>query len=380
MSHKLSGRDRSQGFTLVELLVVIAIIGILVALLLPAIQAAREAARRAQCQSNLKQLALGALNYHDAHNKFPVGFVPAHAANIESWGWAVFTLPYVEEQAIYDRLRPSSVLLLPVDGARKGRRNLADVFAAGKSNPDEIVPLQTPLAVFRCPSDGTPALVPCEQPGGGCGIINPPARTVETGLWERSFIGENSGALAERFLPSTSNYVGNFGMRDDQCRAPNGVPEEDICKSNGIFFADSRVSVKDITDGTTKTFMIGERDQFCLAATWIGSRNNGDSQMHSFLWTLGHVALPLNFPTTAQYETCPEAFSSAHSGGAYFAFCDGSVHFIDDDISFDLALNPKTCSASKSSPLRCKPQIGTRTIGVYQRLAWRDDEVPIDEY
>src|SRR3977135_3561541 len=66
-------RERSGGFTLVELLVVIAIIGILVALLLPAIQAAREGARRAQCKSNLKQLALGCLNHHDTQKHFPTG-------------------------------------------------------------------------------------------------------------------------------------------------------------------------------------------------------------------------------------------------------------------------------------------------------------------
>src|SRR6476646_383534 len=83
-----------KGFTLVELLVVIAIIGILVALLLPAIQAAREAARRAQCQSNLKQIALAAINYESTKKRLPVGFVPTPGANIEGWGWGVFILPY----------------------------------------------------------------------------------------------------------------------------------------------------------------------------------------------------------------------------------------------------------------------------------------------
>src|SRR3954449_10816988 len=91
------------GFTLVELLVVIAIIGILVALLLPAIQAAREAARRAQCQSNMKNVALAVLNYESNSKKYPVGFV-SQPAEVESWAWGVFILPYLEEQGIYDRL------------------------------------------------------------------------------------------------------------------------------------------------------------------------------------------------------------------------------------------------------------------------------------
>src|SRR4030095_8650621 len=101
-----SRRRQSKAFTLVELLVVIAIIGILVALLLPAIQAAREAARRAQCQNHLHNIGMAVLNYESANQKFPVGFV-SQPTDQESWGWAVFILPYLEEQAIYDRLRPS---------------------------------------------------------------------------------------------------------------------------------------------------------------------------------------------------------------------------------------------------------------------------------
>ena len=93
---------RRTGFTLVELLVVIAIIGMLVALLLPAVQAAREAARRAKCQSNLKNIALALQNYHSARNRFPKGFV-AQPETVEAWAWSVYILPYLEEQAIYDR-------------------------------------------------------------------------------------------------------------------------------------------------------------------------------------------------------------------------------------------------------------------------------------
>ncbi|HVT30678.1 MAG TPA: DUF1559 domain-containing protein, partial [Lacipirellulaceae bacterium] len=104
------GACRQNGFTLVELLVVIAIIGILVALLLPAIQAAREAARRAQCQNHLKQIALAVLNYESAKKKFPPGFV-SQPSQFESWGWPIFILPSLEEQSLYDQLRPSETMV-----------------------------------------------------------------------------------------------------------------------------------------------------------------------------------------------------------------------------------------------------------------------------
>jgi hypothetical protein len=80
---------------------------------------------------------------------------------------------------------------------------------------------------------------------------------------------------------------------------------------------------------------------------------------------------------------CTEGFSSPHSGGVFFAFCDASVHFISDDISADpLIGNARDCSNVKSDPpnVRCRSMIGGVLIGVYQRLAWRDDGEVVDSF
>jgi prepilin-type N-terminal cleavage/methylation domain-containing protein len=368
--------DPISGFTLVELLVVIAIIGILVALLLPAIQAAREAARRAQCQNNLKNIALALQNYHTANKRFPPGFVSTGSGAIEAWAWSTFALPYLEEQAIYDQLRPSETFLEPVLATRAGKRNLADVFAAAASNPNELVPLQTPLSVFRCPSDNTPALIPVGDPVDPLG-----KRSVDDESWERHF----NGLYAPKgFQPSTSNYVGSKGLINSSCTGAvisgRWQPDQNRCNNNGIFFGNSEVAIKRITDGTSKTFLIGERDKFCLAATWIGVRNPPGPDMWSSNWALAHVFRPLNEPFTGAHNTCTEGFSSAHPGGAFFAFCDGSVHFINDDISFDGIGNSQQCYYTPpASSLPCIAQTSSAVIGVYQRLGWRNDEVVIDD-
>jgi prepilin-type N-terminal cleavage/methylation domain-containing protein/prepilin-type processing-associated H-X9-DG protein len=374
-----------RGFTLVELLVVIAIIGILVALLLPAIQAAREAARRAKCQSNMHNLALGVLNFESAKKRLPTGFVASGpASSVEAWAWSTFTLPYLEEQGIYDRLRPSEAFISPVDATRKGARNLADVFAASNADKTELIPLQTPLSIFRCPSDATPPLIPVPANctgSGECPAPNAPVtRSVDDESWQRHFNGSNSPG---GFQPSTSNYMGSKGMIDAGCSFSGG-PIKERCDNTGIFFGDSRVALKNITDGASKTFMIGERDKFCLAGTWIGVRNplNG-SEMHSSNWATAHVWFKLNHPFTGNHNTCTESFSSPHPGGAFFAFCDGSVSFVKDDIESDPldintpgGVNKNDCYASPNATLGtpCRTQApGPKYIGVYQKLAWRND-------
>jgi prepilin-type N-terminal cleavage/methylation domain-containing protein len=376
-SLRCAGRADLRGFTLVELLVVIAIIGILVALLLPAIQAAREAARRSQCQNHLKNIGLALQNHHSATKRFPKGFVSTGSGAIEAWTWSTFLLPYLEEQTIYDQMRPADEYIVPVNANRTGKRNLADMLAAAKAgNTAELVPLQTPIAVFRCPSDTTPPLIP---------VSNPPDpamnRTTDSGTWERHF---NGMYAPPGFQPSTSNYVGSKGTIDSQCDgalvAGNWIINQPRCNNTGIFFGNSQISIKHITDGTSKTFAIGERDKFCLAATWIGVRNPFGPEMWSSYWATAHSFFKLNYPLTGNHDTCVESFSSAHPGGGFFGFCDGSVHFISDDIDFNNIDNDKDCFYTpppSSKPCHVQSTAGA-LIGVYQRLAWRNDGLEID--
>jgi len=92
-----------RGFTLVELLVVIAIIGILVSLLLPAVQSARESARRTQCANNLRQLALAAQNFHDTYRKLPSSIRPAGLTPQPRISGHIQLLPFIEQKTAYDQ-------------------------------------------------------------------------------------------------------------------------------------------------------------------------------------------------------------------------------------------------------------------------------------
>jgi prepilin-type N-terminal cleavage/methylation domain-containing protein len=397
MTFRSDSTAHRRAFTLVELLVVIAIIGILVALLLPAIQAAREAARRSQCQNHLKNLGLACLNYESAKKRLPPGFVSSPNLT-EAWAWSAFILPYIEEQGIYDRISPSETFQQGVDATRKTKRNLADLLSLANStgglSSTELAPLQTPIPVFRCASDSTPPVLPINNPpdalytfcGGGA---DPPA-------WSRHFNGQYAPA---GFQPSTSNYVGNKGMIDGACpgtgsgsAADPWVPTQGTCNNNGIFFGNSQIGSKNITDGTSNTFLIGERDKYCLAATWVGVRNPPGNDMWSSNWALGHSRDKPNNSCTGNHadsdgqNLCTEGFSSPHAGGVVFAFCDASVHFINDDVLSDPlpSTNGRACIASDSDPLRCKSSAaslsGAAVIGVYQRLSWRNDNEVIDSY
>jgi prepilin-type N-terminal cleavage/methylation domain-containing protein/prepilin-type processing-associated H-X9-DG protein len=318
------GRRPASAFTLVELLVVIAIIGILIALLLPAVQAAREAAWRMQCSSRLKQLALAMHNYANTHKSFPPGCITDGVPQRQQWGWGVFLLPYVEKIPLHRELAPND-------------RRLVDLL----NDPRARVLVQTPIPLFRCPSDRTP-------------------RLLEKTEQIRDFDGE--APVGTDFFAATSNYIGVTGFWDIA-----DLP------ANGVFFPNSAVDFSQIRDGTSNTFALGERDFYCAAGAWAGVRDARGGGPRGADYVLGRVSIKLNDPRNVGNDRCCEGFSSPHAGGANFALCDGSVRFINENIRFNNAgvtnFNVPVSLGGFGS-----------TLGTYQKLGIRDDGGVLTEF
>jgi prepilin-type N-terminal cleavage/methylation domain-containing protein len=340
--------SRRRGFTLVELLVVIAIIGVLVALLLPAVQAAREAARRASCVNNIKNLALGLHNYHGAQNAFPDGHY-WDKWNAGAWGWGFYLLPYIEQQALQSQLYQGK------SGSNRTMQQLL-LDAAGSATDPSILLMQQPLSVFRCPSDITPTLLPAEY------------RT-----WD-----SKAAPAPPEFEPPAANYVASDGyFIGRKCVYPSKVG----CDDTGIFYVDSHISMKQISDGTSNTFLVGERDERCDAATWVGVPSAPAWGENEF-WIYGTTKWKLNRPvqdrSAGGYRACGLAFSSAHVGGANFAMADASVRFIDEEIDYDVGGVDHGYTPTGDKPW--PDNWPNETLGIYQRLGTRDDGLVVPAF
>lgn len=306
-------RAWQRGFTLVELLVVIAIIGVLVALLLPAIQAAREAARRSSCTNNLRQLGIALQNRHDAIGSLPPGRggPPPHIFSPQA-----YLLPYVEEGSLEGLIdfnqAPTTVVVagIPYSGA-------ANQPAASQTVP-----------VLICPSDPEPGRV----------------------------YGSTFGA---------TNYVASTGS------APiDGT----IVKSDGVFFLQSHVGFKNITDGTSHTVAFSERplgNGVKYSGTDVPGQSAGNFILELFnssivsdanceqptkgswyeargaKWILGNYGNTLynhhfapnaaewdcmNLPQQRGYLTA----RSNHPGGVNVVFCDGSAQLVQDNVDLQV--------------------------------------------
>lgn len=331
LRHRINPKQQ-RAFTLIELLVVIAIIGVLIALLLPGVQQAREAARRSQCQNNLKQIGLALHNYHDQYGSFPPGCalsslspdagysVDLTTANrAAGYGWATFILPQLEQGNLFNQLNVNSLELSRL------------------MQQPTLRPLaQIRLNVYRCPSDIAPDL--------------------NTG---RQFTNAIFGDTAV----ATSNYIGVEGIR--WTHADDWI----ISKTDpfGIFWPASAVRMQDITDGSSNTFMVGERNWTNLAGIWIGTRNytgNGDVGLRQNLG-ITNWKINLSNSTTAT-PTSNRAFHSNHVGGTQFLLADGSVRFISENIYLDNTLSDSTRPASQK--------------GLYNRLGMRNDGQIVDSF
>jgi hypothetical protein len=300
---------------LVELLVVIAIIGILVALLLPAVQAAREASRRASCQNNLKNLAIGVLNHEGAKKMFPLSYdgygqaVPEGARLNEENGssWIVSTLPFLEEQAMYDRFKSSGALKDRYDANKKAESS--GNKGIGLNTPEVRALIATPLPLVRCPSDPSfPQAVP------------------------DLFTFTNVPIAATNYKGCIGNtYMwGKWG--GDTKYNMEHPPQPGIFYRNTYIIP---VTVRKITDGLSHTYMIGEDLP----------EHNGHWAAYFSNTTISSTDAPLNYlpnpPTPDKYYDVM-GFRSLHPGGAHFAMADASVDFVDEGIDYNLYQNLST--------------------------------------
>jgi len=308
-------------------LVVIAIIGVLIGLLLPAVQQAREAGRRTNCTNKVKQLGLALLNYNDVHQTFPIGegfdvtLQPIYG-KVNSLGtnnaprrapWTVHILPYLEQNALYETF----------DMAAQFRAISSQNPTSGRNfnATNKMVP------TYQCPS-----------------------------------------------FPATdglnTNYFGVMGGGSDQPVWAHSSRHGRAFWENGILYVNSNIRIRDITDGTSKTLIVGEtkyqlgpfgRDDG-IRAFWASSYRGGltptpgvtaavtdvrindyegDGNTEDTLFTSANTA---NSRGTINGNACVEnlqgrAFGSYHVGGANFACADGSVHFLSESINLQIFAN-----------------------------------------
>ncbi|MEN6451322.1 MAG: DUF1559 domain-containing protein [Thermoguttaceae bacterium] len=313
---------RAAGFTLVELLVVITIIGILIALLLPAVQAAREAARQLQCKNNLKQIALGCLNHEQQQGFYPsngwsarwVGDPDRGFDRRQPGGWTYNVLPFIEQQPLHD---------------------LGIGMPAATKSAQAAIMVQTPLSALYCPTRRAPTAFP--------------------NYYSHAIYNCNAGAVVAKW--SVTDYAANAGCDyySYGFPAPPGAaasaadmdsyswPDRDANSRlglwNGTSYPLSHVRVSDIKDGTTFTYLLGEK--YMNPYYYYTGQNGGDSDPaytghsdSSNRWC--QVEYASGYPSPPMQDQAGYSslyiFGGPHSAGFQMAFCDGSVQVMSFSI------------------------------------------------
>jgi type II secretory pathway pseudopilin PulG len=317
---------------LVELLVVIAIIGILVALLLPAIQAAREAARRSQCKNNLKQLGIASQLFHDTHKFFPsagwgdwwVGCPDQRMGERQPGSWAYQLLGHIEETA---------------------RSGIGQGFKCGDPASRAAIGqmIATAIPTFYCPSRRTAQPYPMPDYGRGITNFDPPAlagRSDYAGnIGDAPYVGTDEG-------PRSIAEYDIYGWKFSGQIFVDKVRSKTNCSTGhtGVVFQRSAISIRQITDGTSHTYLLGEKNLHVDHYETGGARND-DQSMYTG-WnedTVRSTAITLlpngTMVTAASFPPFPDeqahhtwSFGGPHPGIWQALFCDGSVHSLPYDM------------------------------------------------
>lgn len=314
---------RFAGFTIVELLVVVAVVIIVLALVTPAVQESRVQAQQAQCQNNLKQLGLAMHNYHDVYNSFPPAWTALHPhpQSEPRFGWTASLLPYIEEAPLYNQLD----------------------FHKGIPLDDPVI--ETEIPMLRCPTDPAPAVNPLRSNMG--------TSNYSANAGDQPFPRWTAGRLSAYWPGQVdTEYYGRQPAPVDRAGLDSlglsARPANQPVATTGICWLNGACRLRDVTDGLSQTFLVGERSYASGAGVWPGV---GSNEFENDVMTECSYASPLNRSITS--------FSSRHRGGVNFLIGDGQVRFISDAIS---------TARSPGDPL-----------GVYQKLANRSDGMRVDE-
>jgi prepilin-type N-terminal cleavage/methylation domain-containing protein len=302
----------AAGFSLVELLVVIAVIGILLGLLLPAVQQARETGRRSACSNNLRQLSLGMLNYESAQKTLPTGgwgwdwtADPDRSTGSDQPGnWLFAVLPYVEQLSIH----------------QLGRDGKADEWTTTQLE-GSARRCQLPLPMANCPSRRPSRPFGTRFHGGS---ITPRGSNTITTTARGDYAACSGDQWAEHAGgPASLAAEKNYPWPDKSTVA------------NGVSFFHSATPIADIPDGTTTTYLLGEKylnpNHYFNGADPADNEDlysgfNNDNHRIAFFNPITGTALTprQDYPGL----TSPLSFGSAHAGSCFMSFCDGSVRTI----------------------------------------------------
>ncbi|TWU66705.1 hypothetical protein V7x_22760 [Crateriforma conspicua] len=294
----MKGLPKRLGVTLIELLVVFSVIALLAGISLPAIQSARERARINTCQNRLRQLVLASHHHHNAFKHLPtggwgyrwVGIAGRGVGENQPGGWIFNCLPFLEQQALFDRIRPTDDGLIPAQ------------------------PLQVELPLVRCPSRPGPAVVKCAK------------KPMPVNSHPLGDVARTDYAACEGDIITDSKA----GPDDLSPSAIQRYRWADTSAANGVCFQRSMVRFRDIRDGQSQTYFCGEK--YVRQSEYFSSDDLGYDQSALSGIDVDLVRWTHLLPKRDSGASEIRRFGSVHAAGFSMAFCDASVKFLSYSI------------------------------------------------